>query len=85
MQVLQEKNTMLAQELSTNQTQLSAVTAELAALKEITKSASRERKLEEEKDKQSEEIESLKAQLSAAQKENEKLKGGMFGMSSFLI
>ena len=35
--------------------------------------------------KQFEEIESLKAKLSAAQKENEKLKGGMFGMSSFLF
>ena len=76
---------MLAQELNKNQTQLSAVTAELAEMKEITMSASREKKLEEEKDKQSEEIESLKAQLSAAQKENEKLKGGMFGMSSPLI
>ena len=47
-------------------------------------SASGKKKHEEEKDKQSEEIESLKAQLSAAQKENEKLKGGMFGMSSFV-
>ncbi|XP_044378759.1 uncharacterized protein [Triticum aestivum] len=35
---------------------------------------------EVEKDKQSKEIESLKAQLSLAQKENEKLKGGMFGL-----
>ena len=76
---------MLAQELNTNQMHLSAVTAELAELKEIAMGSSRERKLEEEKDKQSEEIESLKAQLSAAQKENEKLKGGMFGMSSPLI
>ena len=76
---------MLAQELNTNQTQLNAVTAELAELKGTMMGASRERKLEEEKDKQSEEIESLKAQLSAAQKENEKLKGGMFGMSSPLI
>ena len=84
-QVLQEKHTMLAQELNTNQTQLNAVTAELAELKETATGASREKKLEEEKDKQSEEIESLKAQLSAAQKENEKLKGGMFGMSSPLI
>ena len=76
---------MLAQELNTNQKQLNVVTAELAELKETTTGASREKKLEEEKDKQSEEIESLKAQLSAAQKENEKLKGGMFGMSSTLI
>ena len=43
------------------------------------------KKHEEENDKHSKEIESLKAQLSAAQKENEKLKGGMFGMSSPLI
>src|SRR5215216_5234346 len=72
---------MLAQELNTNQIQLSAVTAKLAALKEIATGAAREKKHEEEKDKQSEEIESLKAQLSAVQKENQKLKGGMFGMS----
>ena len=85
MQVLQEKNTVQAQELNTNQTQLSTVTAELAELKGSTMGASRERKLEEEKDKQSKEIKSLKAQLSAARKENEKLKGGMFGMSSALI
>ena len=51
MQVLQENNTMLAQELITNQSQLSAATSELAALKETTKSVSREKKLEEEKDK----------------------------------
>lgn len=38
-------------------------------------------KLEEEKDKQDEEIESLKAQLSDALKENEKLNGGIFGMT----
>ena len=38
-------------------------------------------KLEEEKDKQAEEIKSLKAQLSGAQKENKKLKSGIFGMT----
>ena len=85
MQVLKEKNTMLAQELRTSQTQLNAVTAELVELKETATGASRERKLEDEKDKQSKDIESLKAQLSAVQKENEKLKGGIFGMSSPLI
>ena len=42
---------MLAQELNTKQTQLSAVTAELAVLNGTVKGASRERKLEEEKDK----------------------------------
>src|SRR5215216_5285969 len=76
---------MLAQELNTNQIQLSAVTAELTELKETATGAAREKKLEEEKDKQSKQIESLKAQLLAVQKENEKLKGGMFGMSSPLI
>ena len=52
---------MLAQELNTNQRQLNTVTVELAELKETAMGASRERKLEEEKDKQSEGIESLKA------------------------
>ena len=61
------------------------VTAELAEMKKIATGASREKNLKEEKDKQSKEIESLKAQLSAVQKENEKLKSGMFGMSSSLI
>ena len=53
-------------------------------MKKAAVSASEKKKDEEEKDKQSEEIESLKAQLSAAQKENQNLKGGMFGMSSSL-
>ena len=83
MQVLKEKNTVLAQELKTNQTQLNAVTAELAEMKKITIGVSRDKNLEE--DNQSEEIESLKARLTAVRKENEKLKGGMFGMSSTLI
>ena len=85
MQVLKEKNTALSQELKINQTQLNVVTAEPAEMKKSAMSPSGKKKHEEEKDKQSEEIESLKAQLSAAQKENEKLKGGMFGMSSSLI
>ena len=72
MHVLKEKNTMLAQELKRNQTQLNAVTAELAEMKKIATGASREKNLEEEKDKQSEEIESLKAQLLAAQRERMK-------------
>jgi hypothetical protein len=38
-------------------------------------------KLEEENDKQAEEIKSLKAQLSDAQKDNKKLKGGIFNMT----
>jgi len=54
-------------------------------MKKNATGASREKNLEEEKDKQCEEIESLKAQLSVVQKENEKLKSGKFGMSSSLI
>ena len=50
-------------------------------MKKAAKSTSKKKKHEEEKDKQSEEIEILKAQLSAAQKENGKLKGGMFDMT----
>jgi hypothetical protein len=42
--------------------QLNAVTAELAEMKKIATGAPREKNLKEEKDKQSEEIESLKAQ-----------------------
>ena len=54
-------------------------------MKKGTTSVSGKNKHDGGKDKLSEEIESLKAQLSAAQKENEKLKGDMFGMSSSLI
>ena len=61
--------------------QLNAVSAELAEIKDAARSASGKKKHEEEKDKQSEEIESLKAQLSAALKENEKLKDDMFVMT----
>jgi hypothetical protein len=50
-------------------------------MKKAAMSMSEKKKHKEEKDKHSEELESLKAQLSAAQKEIEKLKGGMFGMS----
>ena len=73
---------MLAQELNTNQTQLNAVTAKLEELKKTATSTSREKNCEEGKGKQFKEIESLRAQLSAVQKKNEKLKGGMFVMSS---
>ena len=48
-------------------------------------SASGKNKHDGEKGKLYEEIERLKAQLSAAQKENAKLKGGMFDMSSSLF
>ena len=41
----------------------------------------KDKKLEEEAKKQAEEIKSLKAQLLEAQQENQKLKGGIFGMA----
>ena len=50
-------------------------------MKKFTMTIDQKNKLEEEKDKQAEEIKSLKAQLSDAQKENRKLKGGIFGMT----
>ena len=50
-------------------------------MKKAAMSTSKKKKHDEEKDEQSEEIESLKAQVSAAQKQNEKLKSGMFGMT----
>ena len=81
LQVLKEKNTALSQELKTNQTQLNVVTAELVEMKKAAMITSENKKHEDGKDKQSEELESLKAQLSAARKENEKLKGGIFGMT----
>ena len=48
-------------------------------------STSEKKTHEGEEDKQSKGIVSLMAQLSAAQKENDKLKGGIFSMSSFLF
>lgn len=39
------------------------------------------KKLEEEVNKQAKEIKSLKPQLSDARKEDQKLKGGIFGMT----
>ena len=50
-------------------------------MKKFTMTIDQKNKLEEEKDKQAEEIKSLKAQLSDSQKENKKLKGGIFGMT----
>ena len=71
----------MSQELKTNQIKLNAITTELAEMKKATMTTDQKNKLEEEKDKQAEEIKSLKAQLSVAQKENKKLKGGIFGMT----
>ena len=67
--------------MKTNQTKLNVVTTELAEMKKATTTVNQKNKLEEEKDEQAEEIKSLKAQLSAAQKENKKLKVGIFGMT----
>ena len=50
-------------------------------MKKVTMTSNQKKKLEEERDKQAEEIKSLKAQLWDAQKENKKLKGGIFGMT----
>ena len=77
--MLKEKNASLSQELESSQTQLHTATAELAE----TKSVLRKEKRKDGEDQQSEEVESLKAQLLAAQKENERLKHGMFSMSLF--
>ena len=50
-------------------------------MKKVTMTSDQKNKHEEERDKQGEEIKSLKAQLSDAQKENKKLKSGIFGMT----
>ena len=50
-------------------------------MKKVTMTPDQRNKLEEEKDKQAKEIKSLKAQLSAAQQENKKLKGGIFDIT----
>ena len=71
----------MSQELKTNQTKLNAATTELAEMKKATMTTDQKNKLEEEKDKQAEEIKSLKAQLSASQRGNKKLKGSIFGMT----
>ena len=80
-QVLKEKNTALSQELKSDAAKCRH--RRTSGNEKGCNGRVREEKHEEEKDKQSEEIERLRAQLSAAQKQNEKLKGGMFGMSSF--
>ena len=50
-------------------------------MKKFTMTIDQKNKLEEKKDKQAEEMKSLKAQLSDAQQENKNLKGGIFGMT----
>ena len=58
----------MSQELKTSQTKLNAATTELEEMKKATMTIDQKNKLEEEKDRQAEEIKSLKAQLSDAQK-----------------
>ena len=50
-------------------------------MKKATMTTDQKNRLEEEKDKQAEEIKSLRAQLLVVQKDNKKLKGGIFGMT----
>ena len=64
-----------------SQIKLDAATIELEEMKKFMMTIDQNNKLEEEKDKQAKEIKSLKAQLSIAQKENKKLKGGIFDMT----
>ena len=80
-QVLKEKNNVLSQELEASRTKLHATTSELEELRKVTVTSDQKNKLEVERDNQAEEIKSLKAQLSATQKENKNLKGGIFGMT----
>ena len=54
---------------------------EIAGRKVLAQTIDQKNKLEEEKVKQAEEIKSLKAQLSDALNENNKLKGDIFGMT----
>jgi len=61
--------------------QESAEKRKVAGWKVLAQTIDQKNKLEEEKVKQFEDIESLKAQLSDALKENNKLKGGIFGMT----
>ena len=57
----------MSQELETSRTKLNAATTELEEMKKVTMTIDQKNKLEEEKDKQAEEIKILQAQLSAAQ------------------
>src|SRR5215216_3328543 len=54
---------------------------EAAGRRVLAQTIDQKKKLEAEKAEQVEEIQSLKAQLSNALKENEKLKGGIFSMT----
>ena len=71
----------MSQELETSRTQLNAAVSELEEMKSAPMYFGKDKKLEEEVKKQAEEIKSLKAQLLEAQQENQKLKGGIFGMT----
>ena len=71
-----EKNSALSHELETSRTQLNATVSELEEMKSAPMYFGEDKKLEEAVKKQAEEINSLKAQ-----QENQKLKGGIFGMT----
>ena len=71
----------MSQELEASRTQLNAAVTELEEMKSAPKTGGKDKKLEEELKKRDEEIKSLKAQLLDAQQENQKLKGGIFGMT----
>ena len=60
---------------------MNAAVAELEEMKRAPMTGGEKKKLKEELNKQAKEIKSLKAQLLDAQKENQKLKGGIFGMT----
>ena len=64
-----------------SRTKLNVATTELEEMNKVTMTIDQKNKLEEENDKQAEDIKSLKTQLSDAQKENKKSKGGIFGMT----
>lgn len=70
----------MSQELEISRTQLNVAVSELEEMKSAPVYFGKDKKLEEVK-KQAEEIKSLKAQLSEAQQENQKLKGSIFGMT----
>ena len=71
----------MTQGLETIRTQLNAAVAELEEIKSAPMYYGNNKKLEEEVKKHAKEIKSLKAQLLEAQQENQKLKGGIFGMT----
>lgn len=66
---------------SAKEAQGHAEAQEAAGQRVLAQTVDQKNKLEQERDQQAEEIKSLKAQLSDALDENQKLKGGIFGMA----